>query len=89
MIKLNTKLSNIYDKDIFCFTNFKKLYIVKEFTKESNCENGTCELLLIKYNNEHYLFGTGANSNFIGFKVNKEEFLNSKNKYYYFDKYFI
>lgn len=89
MIKLNMKLSNIYDKDVFYFTNLKNLCVVEKFIKESNCEHGTCELLLIKYNNEHYLFGAEANSNFVGFKVDKEEFLNSKNKYYYFDRYFI
>lgn len=89
MIKLNMELSNAYDKDIFYFTSLEKLYIVENFTKESNCEHGTCELLLVEYNNEHYLFGAGANSNFVGFKVDKKEFLNSKNKYYYFDRYFI
>lgn len=89
MIRKDKKLSNIFEKDIFYILNYKKLNVIEHFSKESNCENGTCELLLVEYKNEYYLFGANANTHYVGFKIDKDKFINAKDKYYYYDKFFI
>ena len=89
MIKLNKKLSYSFGKDIYYISNFKKLNVIENFVKDAEYGYETTELLLVEQDSVYYLFGASANSNYAGFIVDKEEFLNSKNKYYYFDRYFL
>ena len=90
MIKLNKKLSYSLGEDIYYISNYKKLNIIEYFCKDAEDCNGyeTNELILAEQDGKFYLFGAGSNTNYLGFIVDKEEFLKSKNKYRYYDRKF-
>ena len=89
MVRLSRKLTYDLGKNVFYIDNHKDLNIIEHFVKDAECEHETTELLLVEQHDIHYLFGATTNSNYVGFMVNKEDFLNSKNKYSYFDRYFL
>lgn len=89
MIKKDKRLSYELGKDVFYISNLDKLNIIDNFVKSESFDYDTSELLLVEHNGESYLFGSSANSNWLGVKIDVDKFYNSKNKFYFYDRYFI
>lgn len=62
--------------------------VIEEHNFES-IEDEVCELMFIKQNEKYYLFGATPNSNWFGFKCDKEKYNSYKNKFDLFNNLWL
>lgn len=71
MVFLDKKLFYETGVKIYRFKNYKGLNILAEESRNTNDQYEVCDTFICKQNNKYYIFGSGRNTSWVGYELEK------------------